>query len=48
MDKFNPSLLQKIMLEIMIEDPLKVWDQEALVYEALKRQRRIEALSDII
>ena len=46
MSKFKPTELQKIILEILLEDPKKVWKQDNLVIEALKRERRIEQLSD--
>jgi len=39
--------LQKIILEILLEDTKKVWNQDDLVDEALKRERRIEQLSDV-
>ncbi len=47
MDKFKPTQLQKIILEILVEDPKKAWNQHDLIIEALKRERRINQLSDV-
>ena len=47
MNKFKPTEVQKIILEILVEDPKKAWNQHDLIIEALKRERRIKQLSDI-
>lgn len=39
--------LQKIMLEILLEEPTMSMDTDKLIHEALKRQNRIKELSDI-
>ena len=39
--------LQKIILEILLEEPDMVMNQDKLIDEALKRQNRIKELSDI-
>ena len=39
--------LQKIILEILLEEPTMSMNQDKLVDEALKRQNRIKELSDI-
>jgi len=41
------SELQKIILEILLEQPDLAMNQEALVKEVIKRQNRIKELSDI-
>lgn len=47
MSKFEPTELQKIILEILLEEPKKKWNQDDLVDEALKRENRIKELSNI-
>ncbi len=47
MGKFKPTEVQKIILEILVEDPKKAWNQHDLIIEALKRERRIKQLSDL-
>lgn len=44
MDKSKPTEVQKIILEILVEDPKKAWNQHDLIIEALKR---IKQLSDV-
>jgi len=44
MDKFKPTEVQKIILEILVEDPKKAWNQHDLIIEALKRERRINQI----
>lgn len=39
--------LQKIILEILLEEPTMSMNMDKLVDEALKRQNRIKELSDI-
>ena len=39
--------LQKIILEILLEQPDMVMNEDKLVNEALKRQNRIKELADI-
>lgn len=39
--------LQKIILEILLEEPDMAMNQDKLINEALKRQNRIKELSDI-
>lgn len=39
--------LQKIILEILLEEPDMAMNQDKLIDEALKRQNRIKELSDI-
>ncbi len=39
--------LQKIMLEILLEQPEMSMNQEDLFVEAFKRQQRIKAMSDL-
>jgi len=47
MGKFKPTKVQKIILEILVEDPKKAWNQHDLIIEALKREKRINQLSDL-
>jgi len=45
---FKPTDLQKIILEILIEnhDAKKIMTQDELIAEAYKREERIKALKD--
>jgi len=47
MNQFKPTELQTIILEILLEDPKKKWDQNDLVNETLKREQQIKQLSDV-
>jgi len=48
LDKFKPSKLQQIILEILLEnhDAGIVMTEDEVVNESLKRQARIEQLKD--
>ncbi len=47
MNQFKPTDLQKIMLEILLENPKKEWNQHDFIVETIKREQRINQFSDM-